>query len=67
MNYIKRLEQENKELKARVQQMELDLRALKAVALHHPKFTGVDIGGERKDWMSTGELTGHLDYILAGE
>ncbi len=57
-NYIKRLE-----LEIQRATMEGGLRELLA-RLETPKFVGVDDDGDRKDWISTGELKAHLDAIL---
>lgn len=59
MNYIKNLEAKVKALeneKAVVVEQITEL----AVYLGSEKFQGVDSKGDRKDWVSTREVLGHL-------
>jgi len=61
MNYIKRLEAENKEAKRRLAKLEAEILEFRAYILTAPKFTGVDIDGGRKDWISTSDLNTYLE------
>ena len=55
MNYIKRLEKENAELRERALALENALRDFDAM-LDSAKFHGTDINGDRKDWIATGDV-----------
>jgi hypothetical protein len=59
MNYINRLEQENKDLKRVLGQINNEL-SLFLDYLHSPKFTGIESDGGRKDWISTTEVVHKL-------
>ena len=63
MNYIKRLEKENSDLKKALQEDGAAVHGFK-VELDAPKFNGVDTDGGRKDWMSTQDIRDRLDRIL---
>jgi hypothetical protein len=60
MNYIKKLQLENTEAKRRLAMLETEIQELRAYVLTSPKFTGVDIDGGRKDWISTSDLDVYL-------
>ena len=62
MNYIKRLERENEEAKRRLQEVQDACQHFR-VYLSSPKFTGVDMNGDRKDWVSTKEIDDLMQSI----
>jgi hypothetical protein len=59
MNYIKKLEARVKELENEKAVVVEQLTEF-AVYLGSEKFQGVDASGERKDWVSSREVLGHL-------
>ena len=59
MNYIKRLEAENKEVKEQLADIETRITEFRAYLLSD-KFTGIDLDGDRKDWIGTSELDSFL-------
>jgi hypothetical protein len=65
MNYIKRLEKENSDLKKALVDVGSAVHGFKA-ELDAPKFNGVESDGGRKDWMSTQDIRDRLDRILQG-
>ena len=60
MNYIKRLEKENRELRARLKAGEELIGDFREF-LTLPKFVGYESDGSRKDWISIGDLNARLD------
>lgn len=54
MNYIARLKQENQEKDAKIEAMKTALNDF-AAFLTSPKFQTQE-GGERKDWIATGDV-----------
>ncbi len=62
MNYIQQLQAENKELKSRLNNIAAELREFKAYLQTSPKFQGTE-QGERKDWISTGDVINRLQEI----
>jgi putative heme iron utilization protein len=60
MNYIKRLQRDTEEAKRRLAKLETEIQEFRAYVLQSPKFTGVDIDGGRKDWISTSDLDQYL-------
>ena len=62
MNYIKKLQQENAELKARIDAADEAIRDFTRL-LNSPKHNGVDMFGERSDWIATNDTLGHLGLI----
>lgn len=58
MNYIKKLERENEELKDALKAFDKS-SALFMSHLMSSKFTGTE-NGERKDWISTGDVITRL-------
>jgi hypothetical protein len=61
MNYINKLQQENKELKEKFSSVLAEINAF-IIFLNGPKFTGTE-GGERKDWISTGDVIKNLNEL----
>lgn len=55
MNYIKKLEAENKALAGKLAEISLDLNSFLR-HLQSEKFTGQSFDGHRKDWISTGDV-----------
>lgn len=69
MNYIKQLQQENAELKARINATRQEMREFSRL-LHSSKHNGVDMFGERSDWISTDDALRRLcsiDTAIKGE
>jgi len=62
MNYIKKLQRENEEMRHRLDAIMQEVQAFRAELLTH-KFTGVDLDGGRKDWMSTSDIDSRLQDI----
>lgn len=62
MNYIKRLEADNADLRKRIENTVNDLNAFRAF-LRSAKFTGTESDGSRKDWISTGDADNHLSNL----
>jgi hypothetical protein len=58
MNYIKQLEADNKALKQTIADADKNVDNFLCF-LHGPKFTGTE-NGERKDWISTGDVIAWL-------
>ena len=55
MNYILKLQEENKILKEKLAQIEIAMSDFQ-VFLNSEKFVGVDTYGERKDWIGTSDV-----------
>jgi hypothetical protein len=55
MNYISKLQTENKELKAKLDLANETLAQFHAF-LHSDKFIGTETDGSRKDWIATGDV-----------
>tara|TARA_R110000822_G_scaffold84959_7_gene199258 strand:+ start:730 stop:945 length:216 start_codon:yes stop_codon:yes gene_type:complete len=62
MNYIKQLQEENKELKSRIDNTDNMIREFKGYLITD-KFNGYDQDGDRLDWISRSELTGRLGLL----
>ena len=62
MNYIKQLQQDNKELKARIYNTDTEIRDFRRL-LNSTKHNGVDIDGTRSDWIATSDALGRLGII----
>ena len=62
MNYIKQLQTENKEFKARVDSVDEQLRDFSRL-LHSAKHNGIDINGDRSDWIATNDVISRLGLI----
>jgi hypothetical protein len=62
MNHILKLQQENQELKNKIEEME-NWRMSFLSHLHSEKFQGSDSNGERKDWISTGDVIAQLQNL----
>lgn len=62
MNYIQKLQEENKEKGQRLAKIQRELNDF-LVFLHSPKFVGVESDGGRKDWISTGDAINKLKEI----
>ena len=62
MNYIKQLQADNAELIARIEKAETAIQDFTRL-LHSAKHNGVDINGERSDWISTSDTLGQLGLI----
>lgn len=58
MNHIKRLQQENADLRAALAAFEANAQAFQ-IHLGSAKFTGTE-NGERKDWIATGDVLSWL-------
>jgi hypothetical protein len=61
VNYIKALQIRERELQAELEKVEQNLNDFKAF-LHSAKFVGTE-DGERKDWISTGDVIRWIDNI----
>jgi hypothetical protein len=64
MNYIKQLEQTNREQAEQLAAMKAELLDFRAFVLTSPKFLGTDTDGDRKDWIATGDVASRLEVIL---
>lgn len=62
-NYIHRLQDENAEKQARIDELERRLREFQ-VHLASSKFTGTDAEGDRRDWIATGDVNHRIMEIL---
>jgi len=65
MNYIKSLQEENKQLKEIIARAQVEINQFN-MFLVSPKFIGLE-NGERKDWISTGDTmraTREIQFIL---
>ena len=62
MNYIKQLQADNAELIARIEQAETAIQDF-TMLLHSSKHNGVDINGDRSDWIATSDTLGQLGLI----
>jgi hypothetical protein len=63
MNHILSLQSEVTALKSKLSNMEKGLRDFRGF-LFTEKFTGVDSKGERKDWISTTDVSNMIQEIL---
>ena len=59
MNYIKSLEQQLTEEKAKIKSTSQKVQEFRSF-IQGPKFTGIDLDGSRKDWISRD--TGSIPY-----
>lgn len=59
MNHIKRLQEENAEMREKLAALDQEIRGTLGF-LTSPKFQGYESDGGRKDWISTGDV----DQIL---
>lgn len=59
MNYIQRLEQENERLRQALQSLRNELTYMR-IHIDSEKFKTPE-GGERRDWISTGDIANWLD------
>lgn len=69
MNYIKRIQASNATLETTIATANVTINDMIAF-LHGPKFTVVESGGGRKDWISTGDMVAWLQNLrsdLRGE
>lgn len=64
MNHILKLQQENAELKAKMEEIE-NWRISFISLLGSEKFRGVESDGQRKDWISTGDVFNQLQNLRA--
>ena len=62
MNYIKQLQQDNAELKQRIDSADEVIRDFQRL-LNLPKHNGVDCNGDRSDWIATSDALGRLGLI----
>lgn len=62
MNYIERLQTENKELKGQLEQIKSELDSFR-IFLNSAKFQGFESDGSRKDWISTNDVQNRLKEI----
>tara|TARA_R110000803_G_scaffold24129_1_gene58546 strand:- start:237 stop:452 length:216 start_codon:yes stop_codon:yes gene_type:complete len=62
MNYIKQLQQDNQELKARIDNTDAEIRDFIRL-LNSSKHNGVDTDGTRSDWIATSDTLGRLGII----
>lgn len=62
MNYIKQLQGENKEYKAHQVAVRSELKEFSAL-LHSSKHQGVDMNGNRSDWIATSDVLARLNRI----
>ena len=63
MNYIKRLQGENEELRKNLENAETELQEFRRF-LCTSKFEGVDLDGSFKNWINTSDVHNHLNIIL---
>jgi len=69
MNYIKSLQEKNKELKTKISSALNELQSF-TIFLNSSKFTGVESDGGRKDWIATGDVIiaiNEIKNLLPGE
>jgi hypothetical protein len=62
MNYIKQLQQDNQELKARIDDVDYEIRDFRRL-LNSSKHNGVDTDGTRSDWIATSDTLARLRLI----
>ena len=62
MNYIKKLQRENEEMRRILKRIEDTAQSFR-VELFSDKFTGVDCNGDRKDWISTKDVDQWLQKL----
>jgi len=62
MNYIKKLENDLNQSRAAIATVLHDLEAWRAFLITSPKFTG-NAGGNRKDWIATGDVVRWIDSV----
>jgi hypothetical protein len=62
MNYIKRLEADNLELRAQLEAVRAELQGFR-VHLASAKFVGLESDGGRRDWIATGDVHARLAAI----
>ena len=62
MNYIKQLQAENEDMKTRIDQAESAIQDFTRL-LHSSKHNGVDMNGDRSDWIATSDTLGQLGLI----
>jgi hypothetical protein len=60
-NYINTLQAENADLRGKLNEIE-EWRAAFVRHLHSEKFRGTE-GGERKDWIATGDVLAQLQNL----
>ncbi len=61
MNFIKQLQADNKELKEKISSALVEINTF-IIFLNSNKFRGTE-GGERKDWISTGDVIRQMQEI----
>ena len=62
MNYIKQLQKANVAKAESLKQINVLVREYR-MFIAGPKFTGVDLDGDRKDWISTSDLDKWLSLV----
>lgn len=62
MNYIKQLQAENAQLKATINSTHNVIKDFSRL-LHSSKHNGVDMHGERSDWIATSDALRQLELI----
>lgn len=63
MNYIKKLEEENKNLAVKLAKIMLELQDFTAFLQTAEKFKGTESNGARKDWIATTDVINRLQEI----
>lgn len=63
MNYIKKLEEQNKNLANKLASIMLELNDFQGFLQTAEKFKGNDSQGARKDWISTADVIHRLQEI----
>ena len=64
MNFIKRLQAENANLRQQMLDAQEEIQEFRAFVLQSPKFNGTE-NGERKDWISTTDVAARLQNICS--
>lgn len=62
MNYIKQLQADNEDMKARIDQCETAIQDFIRL-LNSSKHNGVDCNGDRSDWIATNDALGQCGLI----
>jgi hypothetical protein len=64
VNYIKKIQAENANLKRQMLDAQEELQNFRAF-LFSAKFTGTDSDGDRKDWIATTDVAARLQNICS--
>lgn len=63
MNYIKKIESDISSAHNAIHSALDELHQFRVFILTSPKFIGIDLDGERKDWISTGDVAAWIDRL----